>query len=93
METQDKNTEVYDKLQDILKLRTYFMCKRWNETLVTKFKTKVDVSFYNNQSDFRETAYPNVDIAIQDQVKKLHRDIRSSVGTQRYELLKELIND
>jgi len=73
-------TEEQKQLMKIVRRRVTFMNKTWEFTECNfDFKTFVEVSFINNDDDFRTTKYPTIDIAIEQQTIKLKRDVRASV--------------
>ena len=73
--------EQQEKLNRIVQARKSLMIKPWTEAKCNyDYKTFVEVTFFNSESDFRTTRYPNVEQALEDQHRKLGRDVIRRVG-------------
>lgn len=82
--------EKQEQLQKIVDIRRKFMRKEWDEALCDfSMARKVVISFRNDGDDFRSTAYPSINKAIDHQQEKLGRDFISYVGEDNMD---ELIN-
>jgi hypothetical protein len=68
-----------EALSRIIDLRRSFMTKRWEKSFIKVFKTKIEVWFSNGGGDFRSMAYPTMEEAYKDQVRKLKRDATDAV--------------
>jgi len=85
-------TEKQLKLQRIVSARKSLMNKEWDR-VVCNFdnKTFVEVSFFNSEADFRTQRYPSVNDAVEDQLRKLGRDLIRRVKKENMNELMEAI--
>lgn len=85
-------TEQQQKLQRIVQARKSLMLKEWVRADCSfAFKTFVEVTFSNSDSDFREQRYPCIEDALNDQQRKLGRDIIRRVGKENMDEVLEVL--
>lgn len=67
--------------------------KPWKEARCNfEYKTFVEITYFNTESDFRTTRYPDVGQALEDQHRKLGRDVIRRVGKDNMdEVLSSLV--
>lgn len=92
MKKQQELKEKQEQLQKIVDTRRKFMRVAWAEAVCDfSMKRKVVISFRNNDDDFRSTAYPSINKAIDHQQEKLGRDFISYVGEDNMDELISLL--
>lgn len=86
-----------NKLKRIVATRISFMNRPWSGYNVEVWKTKVKVTFYmTDDSDFRSMEYPlnakhGIEEIIEDQQRKLGRDVINFVGKDNMDELLEVL--
>jgi len=92
-----------DKLKRILNVRMKFMNKQWDGVEVEILKTLLRIKFYSDESNgnkeyqlFRSTEYSltptfTIEQVIEDQQRKLGRDVISYVGKENMDELQEVL--
>jgi uncharacterized membrane protein len=68
------------------------MLKSWIKAECNfNYKTFVEITFSNSESDFRQMRYPTIGEAIKDQKRKLCRDIVIRAGKENMDEIAEAI--
>lgn len=85
-------TEQQQKLNRIVQARKAMMDRDWNLAECSfAFKTFVEIAFRNSDADFRQTRYPDIEEAIEDQQRKLGRDVIRRVGKENMDEVLEVL--